>query len=70
MEGFVDRLHRACALALGAPEGWFAADDKLARHVSNLVALHYPPQATPPQVGSTHQFFVFGSQAARMRVRI
>ena len=39
--GFVDTTHRAFAEALGAPETFFAKSSK--KHVSNLVALRYPP---------------------------
>lgn len=37
-----DKLLGGFALALGLPEGWFA--DKVHRHISNVRALHYPPQ--------------------------
>ena len=39
--GFVDKLHRAFAEALGAPPTFFSRSSR--KHVSNLVALRYPP---------------------------
>jgi isopenicillin N synthase-like dioxygenase len=39
--GFVDVLHRAFAEALGAPPTFFSRSSR--KHVSNLVALRYPP---------------------------
>jgi len=47
--GFVDTTHRAFAEALGAPEAFFAKSSK--KHVSNLVALRYPPVADPSDAG-------------------
>ena len=47
--GFVDTMHRAFAEALGAPEAFFAKSSK--KHVSNLVALRYPPVADPSDAG-------------------
>jgi len=47
--GFVDTTHRAFAEALGAPETFFAKSSK--KHVSNLVALRYPPVADPSDAG-------------------
>ncbi len=44
-----DRMLGGFALALGLPEGWFA--DKVSRHISNVRALHYPAQDTPPLPG-------------------
>jgi isopenicillin N synthase-like dioxygenase len=45
----VDTTHRAFAEALGAPEAFFAKSSK--KHVSNLVALRYPPVADPSDAG-------------------
>ena len=47
--GFVDTTHRAFAEALGAPETFFAKSSK--KHVSNLVALRYPPVSDPSDAG-------------------
>lgn len=44
-----DRLLRGFALALDLGEDWFA--DKVDRHISNVRALYYPAQATPPVPG-------------------
>lgn len=44
-----DRLLGGFALALGLSEDWFA--DKVDRHISNVRALHYPAQDTPPLPG-------------------
>jgi isopenicillin N synthase-like dioxygenase len=42
MEGLAASLMRLFALALGLDEGWF--DDKIDKHVTNLVASNYPDQ--------------------------
>lgn len=47
--GFVDTMHRAFAEALGAPQAFFAKSSK--KHVSNLVALRYPPVADTSDAG-------------------
>ena len=45
-----NRLLGGFALALGLRQDWFA--DKVDRHISNVRALHYPAQTTPPAAGS------------------
>ena len=42
LAGVAGMLLGGFALALGLPEDWFA--DKVDRHISNVRALHYPPQ--------------------------
>jgi len=44
-----ERLLGGFAIALGVDETWFA--DKVDRHISNLRALHYPAQESPPAPG-------------------
>lgn len=49
MEELSTELMRLFALALGLEEHWF--DDKIAHHISNLVANHYPAQEQAPLPG-------------------
>lgn len=49
METLSTDLMRLMAIALDLDELWF--DDKIAHHISNLVANYYPPQPEPPAPG-------------------
>jgi isopenicillin N synthase-like dioxygenase len=49
MEELATRLMQLMALALDLDEHWF--DGKIAHHISNLVANHYPSQPEPPAPG-------------------
>jgi isopenicillin N synthase-like dioxygenase len=46
MGGLATELMRLMATSLGLDAHWF--DDKISRHISNLVVNHYPAQNTPP----------------------
>jgi len=49
MEDLACRMMRLFALALDLEETWF--DGKIDRHISTMVANHYPEQTTPPLPG-------------------
>ena len=50
MEALAARLMRIFAAALGLPQDFF--DDKIDKHVTNLVALRYPPPSVPSTVAA------------------
>jgi isopenicillin N synthase-like dioxygenase len=49
MTGLAGRIMRLFALALDLPEDFF--DDKIDRHITQLVSVNYPGTATPPLPG-------------------
>lgn len=49
MEGLATTLMRLFALALDLPENWF--DDKIDKHMTNLVLSNYPDQPDAPRAG-------------------